>query len=125
MINRKKLPDAEFEVMNEIWNNASPITTNVLMKKLGKQKEWKVQTLISMLNRLIKKGFLHSEKNGKERTYVPLVKKEDYLKYETENFIKRYHENSIVNLVNTLYSNKKLKEQDIDELSTLLKEWRD
>ena len=33
--------------------------------------------------RLVERGFLRSEKHGKERTYFPLVSKEDYLKFET------------------------------------------
>lgn len=125
LTNKRKLPDAEFEVMNEIWRSEPPITTNMLMAKLGEKKNWKVQTLISMLNRLVKRGFLCTEKNGKERHYAPLVNQEDYLKLETESFIKKYHENSIVSLVSTLYGDKKLKDQDIEELSTLLKDWRD
>lgn len=123
MDNKRKLPDAEFEIMNEIWKNEPPITTNMLMQKLGENKKWKVQTIISMLNRLIKRGFLSTEKKGKERNYIPLVAKEDYLKFETENFIEKFHENSIVSLVNTLYNDKKLKDKDIEELSAFLKDW--
>jgi len=120
---KRKLPDAEFEIMNEIWKTTPPITSNILMEKLGEKKKWKVQTLISMLNRLVKREFLSTEKKGKERTYLPLVTKEDYLKFETENFIERFHENSIISLVNTLYNDKKLKDKDIEELSALLKDW--
>ncbi len=120
---KRKLPDAEFEIMNEIWKTTPPITTNILMERLGEKKKWKVQTLISMLNRLVKREFLSTEKKGKERTYLPLVTKEDYLKFETENFIERFHENSIISLVNTLYNDKKLKDKDIEELSALLKDW--
>lgn len=120
---KRKLPDAEFEIMNEIWKTTPPITTNILMESLGEKKKWKVQTLISMLNRLVNREFLSTEKKGKERTYLPLVTKEDYLKFETENFIERFHENSIISLVNTLYNDKKLKDKDIEELSSLLKDW--
>ncbi|GMQ64038.1 BlaI/MecI/CopY family transcriptional regulator [Vallitalea maricola] len=123
MNSKKKLPDAEFVIMNEIWKTTPPITTNILMERLGEKKKWKVQTLISMLNRLVKREFLSTEKKGKERTYLPLVTKEDYLKFETENFIERFHENSIISLVNTLYNDKKLKDKDIEELSALLKDW--
>ncbi|QUH29973.1 BlaI/MecI/CopY family transcriptional regulator [Vallitalea guaymasensis] len=123
MNSKRKLPDAEFEIMNEIWKTTPPITSNILMEKLGEKKKWKVQTLISMLNRLVKREFLSTEKKGKERTYLPLVTKEDYLKFETENFIERFHENSIISLVNTLYNDKKLKDKDIEELSALLKDW--
>lgn len=120
---KKKLPDTEFEIMKAIWENETPITTNMLMEQLGKEKKWKVQTLISLLSRLVERGFLRSEKNEKERKYFPVVMKDDYLKFETESFFERFHENSLVSLINTLYDNKKLKEQDLDELSAFLKDW--
>lgn len=117
----KKLPDAEFEVMKTIWANEPPVTTNMLMDQLGNQKEWKLQTLIALLLRLVDRGFLRSEKNSKERTYYPLVDKEQYLKFETSNFIERFHNSSIVSLVDTLYDGKELKSSDLDELSKWLK----
>lgn len=118
----KKLPDAEFEVMKAIWENEPPITTNLLMEQLGNQKGWKLQTLIALLLRLVDRGFLRTEKMSKERTYFPLIDKDQYLEFETSTFIKRFHDRSIVNLVNTLYTGKELKPSDLDDLSKWLKE---
>lgn len=121
MSDLKKLPDAEFEVMKTVWQNEPPITTNMLMEQLGNKKEWRLQTLITLLLRLVDRGFLRTEKNGKERTYYPLVDKEQYLKFETSSFMDRFHNHSIVSLVDTLYDGKELKESDLDELSKWLK----
>jgi predicted transcriptional regulator len=74
--------------------------------------------------RLVERGFLRSEKHGKERAYYPLVQKEDYLKFETGNFIKQFHNNSFLNLVNTLYDGETLTDGDIDELTQWLKDRR-
>ena len=63
----KKLPDAEFEVMKVVWANEPPVTTAVIMEQIGKEKEWKIQTIVSLMLRLAERGFLRSEKNGKER----------------------------------------------------------
>ena len=120
----KKLPDAEFDIMKVVWVNEPPITTNMIMTQLGNQREWKAQTVISLMLRLVERGFLRTEKNGKERTYFPLVEREDYLKFETGNFMKQYHENSFLNLVTTLYDDEALSDADIDELLTWAKERR-
>ncbi len=117
----KKLPDAEFEIMKVIWKNEPPITTNLLMQQLGKEKQWKPQTLISLLLRLVKRDFLRTEKKSKERLYFPLVTKAEYLKFETSNFIERFHENSFVSLVDTLSAGKKIDDNDLDELAKWLK----
>ncbi|SHK83825.1 Predicted transcriptional regulator [Anaerocolumna jejuensis DSM 15929] len=124
MNNMKKLPDTEFEIMKVVWANKPPITTNMVMEQLGNERGWKAPTVISLMLRLVEKGFLRTEKNGKERIYFPLVGKEDYLEFETGNFMKQYHENSFLSLVNTLYDGKKLNDSDIDELMKWVKERR-
>jgi predicted transcriptional regulator len=121
----KKLPDAEFEIMKVVWANEPPITTGMIMKNLGEEREWKAQTVISLMLRLVERGFLRTEKIGKERTYFPLIGKDDYLKFETGNFIKQFHDSSFMQLVNTLYDDKALTDQDINELTAWLNERRD
>ena len=120
----KKLPEAEFEVMKVVWANEPPITTSDIMKHLGNKKEWKIQTVVSLMLRLVERGFLRSEKLCKERTYFPLIIKEDYLKFETGNFIKHFHNNSFLDLVTTLYDDEALTDRDIDELLQWVKERR-
>ena len=124
MENIKKLPDAEFNIMKVVWANDPPITTNIIMEQLGNERAWKAQTVISLMLRLVERGFLRTEKNSKERTYFPLVSKEDYLKFETGNFIRQFHDNSFLHLVNTLYDDKALSDGDIDELLRWAKERR-
>lgn len=121
----KKLPDAEFDIMKVVWANEPPITTNIIMQQLGYEREWKAQTVISLMLRLVERGFIRTEKNGKERTYFPLISKEDYLKFETGDFIERFHGNSFASLVATLYDGNKIKDSDLDQLSNWLKEKRE
>ncbi|MCL1981799.1 MAG: BlaI/MecI/CopY family transcriptional regulator [Clostridiales bacterium] len=120
----RKLPDAEFDIMKVVWANEPPITTSEIMKQLGDEKEWKIQTIVSLMIRLVERGFLRSEKHGKERTYFPLVNKENYLKFETGNFVKQFHENSFLSLVSTMYDDEALTDEDIDELLKWVKERR-
>lgn len=120
----KKLPDAEFEIMKVVWANEPPMTTTIIMEKLGREREWKIQTVVSLMLRLVERGFLRSEKHGKERTYFALVNREDYLKFETGNFMKQFHNNSFLNLANTLYADKALTDKDMDELLEWVKERR-
>lgn len=121
----KKLPDAEFEIMKVVWANEPPITTSIIMEQLGKEKEWKPQTVITLMLRLVERGFIRTEKNGKERTYFSLINKEDYLKFETGDFMERFHGNSFASLIATLYEGNKLKASDLDELEKWIKERRD
>lgn len=123
MDNMKRLPDTEFEIMRVVWANIPPITTNMVMEQLSETHQWKAPTVISFMMRLVEKGFLRTEKLGKERSYFPLISKADYLAFETGNFMEQYHENSLFSFVNTFYNGKKLSAKDLDDLMKLAKEW--
>lgn len=116
-----KLPDAEFDVMKAIWDGDPPMTTSYLMQKIGHKKGWKAPTLISFLVRLEDRGFIASYKNGKERYYIPVAEREAYIKCATESFVERYHAGSFVSVLNSLYNEKGLSDNDIDSLLEWLK----
>lgn len=120
----KKLPDVEFEIMNLIWQTEGPVTSAELVEKLNSAaggKTRRPQTVQTMLVRLENKGFLSSEKSGKERFYSTLISRQDYMKVETESFRSRFKKGSVSSLVKALYPDGELEEKDIAEL----KEWLD
>jgi len=116
----KKLPDSEFELMKIIWANPSPISTNQIMAHLEQSRDWKPQTVLTLLTRLIERGFLGSRRQGRERIYTPLVKREDYVAFESGSFMERFHHNSFVSLMNTLYQDHQVTETELDELQKWL-----
>ncbi|MBR1393269.1 MAG: BlaI/MecI/CopY family transcriptional regulator [Ruminococcus sp.] len=118
----KKLPDAEFEIMRAVWRSEEPVTSPQLTEKLRcslPEKDWKQQTVLTMLVRLEKKGFLRSERNGKERDYYAAVSEEEYLAVEAKSFRNRFEGGRLSGLVKALYGDKELSDEDIVEL----KDW--
>lgn len=115
----KKLPNSEFDVMRAIWGSPPPITAKGISEKLD--NEWKAQTILTLLHRLVEKGFLDTVKNGKERNYTPLISESEYLKYETGEFLDKFHNNSLTGLMNTLYDGKNMSEGDVEELMEWIK----
>ena len=114
----KKLPDAELDIMKVVWQMEPPVTSGMLLEGLAREtdKEWKLQTLHTLLNRLVDRGFLSFEKQTKEKLFYPLVKREEYLEYETKNFVRQYHQGSLLSMINTAYQGENLSEEDIEEL---------
>lgn len=120
----KKLPDGEFEIMKGVWQSEEPVTSSSLtekMKILLPERDWKQQTVMTMLVRLEKKGFLRSEKNGKERMYFSVCTEKEYLNIETEILRGRFRGNSFTGLVKALSGGEKISEKEIRELQ----EWLD
>lgn len=118
----KRLPDAEFTIMKIIWRHEPPITTLQIIENLKTGKAWKPQTVLTMLLRLTEKGFLNSERIGRERCYTPLISEQEYLEIETGDFLKRYSGNSIGSLVKAFSSDNDLSQNDLQELRAWLAE---
>ena len=118
----KKLPDAEFEIMRAVWHSEEPVTSPQLTDKLRHElpeKDWKQQTVMTMLVRLEKKGFLRSDKADKERNYYAEISESEYLQVEADSFRKRFNGGRISGLVKALYSDESISDEDISEL----KDW--
>ena len=118
----KRLPDTEFELMRVIWRHAPPVTTTEIIQALGESNNRKPQTVLTMLVRLIEKGYLLSERVGKERNYTPIISEDEYMSIETGEFISRYRGKSVGSLVKTMYEGKDLSNEDLNELKKWLNE---
>ena len=116
----KRLPDGEFTILKVIWQLPNPTTSAQIMEKLGEDKHWKPQTLLTVLARLTEKGFLESVRKGRERQYTAIISEDEYLEVETSDFLKRYSGHSMGGLVKTLFSSNSLSDNELDELRSLL-----
>lgn len=116
-----QLPETEYDVMCAVWNGEIPITTGYLMQVLGHERGWKTPTLISFLQRLEGRGFLASVKNGRERYYFPLADAKKYKEAVTRRFLKKYHNNSFLDLMDALFPSRTMSDADIDALLAWLR----
>lgn len=122
----KRLPDAELEIMKVIWHNECPISTSEVKRIIDEESNANrtQQTVQTLINRLIAKEYIAKDKRGKEYIYTPLVAEEDYIEFESEQFLRKMHGNSVTNLMRALFDSKKISDEDISELEKMFKEKR-
>lgn len=121
----KKLGEAELEIMQVIWGSNPPMTSNQILKELQTRRKWQLSTLMTSLSRLADKGYVCCDRSTGSNLYSPLVKEDEYRTTESKNFLERLYNNSIQNMVATLYSNRALKSSDVEELRKFLDELED
>ncbi len=112
----KRLPDAEFSVMRAVWESDIPSSTAEIKTKLDEEKIWNMSALQTVLSRLEEKGFLRSEKNGRNRFYTPLVAEEEYLADESRSFLERIGGKDLTSLVAAMYENKNISDEELENL---------
>lgn len=118
----KKLPqisEAEFEVMKLVWKHA-PINTNEITEQLTKTTAWQPKTIQTLIKRLVTKGALSYEKQGRVFVYTPLVKENEYIDQESNSFLNRYYDGHITSMLSAYIENDRLSETEIDTLRSLL-----
>lgn len=117
-----KLPqisEAEFEVMKVVWKYA-PINTNEVTEKLTQTTNWSPKTIQTMLKRLVAKNALTYEKQSRVFVYTPLVKEEEYIRQESNSFLKRYYDGNIASMLASYLEDDKLSDTEINTLRHLL-----
>lgn len=121
----KKLGEAELEIMQVIWGSNPPVTSNQILKELQARRKWQLSTLMTSLSRLADKGYVCCDRSTGSNLYTPLVTEDEYRTTESKNFLEKLYNNSLQNMVATLYSNRALKSSDVEELRKFLDELED
>ncbi|MDI7818200.1 BlaI/MecI/CopY family transcriptional regulator [Clostridioides difficile] len=98
-----KLPEAELKVMRYIWEANKVLTSRDLVNAMEEKNGWNESTTFTVLKRLERREFLSAQKIGKLTHYNILVKEKKYLRFETKEFLKNIHKNSISSLMSALH----------------------
>ncbi len=82
------ISDAEWQVMEVLWTE-SPMTANDVIDRLSDRKDWNARTIRTMLNRLVGKGALGYEADGKRYRYAPRISRADCVTAQSRSFLSR------------------------------------
>ena len=121
----KKLGEAELEIMQVIWDSENPITSNYILNELQGRRKWQLSTLMTSLARLADKGFVSCDRSTGSNLYTFIISENEYKASASKHFLEKVYNNSIQNMIATLYSNKAIKDSDVEELRNFLDQLED
>lgn len=119
-----KVTAAESLVMELLWSKA-PRTSEDIIAQLAPAQEWSEATIRTLLGRLVRKGAVGVEAEGRRYYYRALLTRADYLNTESKNLVDRLFGGEITPLVAHFARNRPLKAKDIKALRKLLNELED
>lgn len=117
---RKKLGEAELEIMQVIWDAETAVSSNYILKKLQGLRKWHLSTLMTSLTRLADKGFVSCDRSTGTNLYSWLISEKEYKTGASRHFLEKLYDNSILNMVSCLYNSKAIKSSDVEELREFL-----
>jgi BlaI family penicillinase repressor len=115
---------AESFIMEALWRRG-PLTADDLIEDPGKPQGWGGATVKTLINRLLKKSALKSERIDGRVRYVAMIERADYVQSESQSLLDRLFEGSLTPLVAHFADRRKLKPDEIKRLKKLLEDMED
>ena len=117
----ERIGDAELAVMEVLWDEA-PLTAAEVAGRVSRDRDWSIRTVKTMLSRLLAKGVLAYEEDGRRYLYRPAVAREDYVAQESGRLLDRMFGGRLTPLVAHLARRDRLSDADIAEIEKLLRD---
>lgn len=115
------ISDAESLVMEVLWRGKH-MHADEVVAALVSQHDWQETTVKTLLNRLLKKGAISAEKEGRRYLYSAVLKREQWVATESKSMIDRLFGGRIAPLVAHFGKQRKMSKADLDELKRLVAE---
>ena len=114
------LSDAELHIMSQFWNHGSMKTDQLAL--LVADRKWKPTTLLTFLSRLVAKGMLEVEKQGKSNLYHPLVSQKKYAQKEGRLFLDQLYRGSARDFLASMVEGRAISQEELAEMRQWLNE---
>lgn len=113
----QQVSDSELELMKIVWASGGTALYAHIMEELTKAgRTWQKNTVITLLSRLVEKGFLKTNKIGRRNEYVAIVSEADYQAVQTQSFLNKLYDGNVKGLVTTLIQRDMFTAEDYEEL---------
>ena len=114
-----QISDAEWDVMKVVWDR-QPVPASDVVERLAAERGWAPRTVKTMLNRLVAKGALAYDVEGKRFLYRATVKREACVRQESRSFLSRVFGGAVTPAVVHFLEHAKLTPDEVERLRAVL-----
>ncbi len=116
----ERASESEMQVLSALWDDA-PQTAADLTGRVGKANGWTQATVKTLLARLVQKGAVTAEADGRRYLYSPAIERADAVGEESQRFVDRLFGGRVSPLIAHLADREALSDTDIAEIEALLR----
>lgn len=110
---------AEWEVMRVVWAN-DRVTSKKVISVLQEKMDWTQSTIKTILGRLVGKGVLNTEQEGRRFIYTANIEEKEVVRNYAEDIFKRICNKNVGNVIGSIIEDHVLSFDDIDRLEKIL-----
>lgn len=118
-----ELTEGEWAIIQAVWDN-EPCAAPMVQEELAGQKKWTYSTVKTMMDRMVAKGLLTTEKIRNLILYRSAITRKQAQKGEIMRALKRAFDGALTPMMQFLLDNHKLSQKQLAELEALIKRKR-
>lgn len=117
---KTKLNPTELELLQILWEEPKIYLKDIL--SLHPEPKPAYTTISTLLTRMYKKGLVDFEKEGRDKKYFAVLKKEDYLNNQISGLFRGFFNNSITQFSSFFAKKNELSIEELESLKRLVDE---
>jgi len=114
-----RISTAESQIMEALWAKG-PLGAEDIVREVGEAQSWGEATVKTLINRLLKKKAIASERVGGRANYRPLVSREEYVTGESQGLLDRLFGGEVAPLVAHYAKHRPLQPEELERLKALI-----
>jgi BlaI family transcriptional regulator, penicillinase repressor len=114
------ISESEAKVMQVLWDE-HPLGADQIIERLSGET-WQAATVKTLINRLLNKGAIAADAEGRRYLYRPLLSRQAYVNEASSSLVDRLFGGKVAPLVSHFAEQRKLTKRDVAELRRLLDE---
>ena len=115
-----ELTEGEWAIVRAVWDN-EPCAAPTVQEVLQGRKGWSYSTVKTMMDRMVAKGLLKTERIRNLILYRSVVTKKEAQKGEVMRAVKRAFDGALTPMMQFLLDNNSLSKSELRELEKLIK----
>ena len=123
MTDDPRISDSELHLLQLLWNE-SPQDAAELAEQMRGERDWSLNTVKTLLSRLVAKGAVAAEPQGRRFRYRPLIDRESVAGPQADRLLDRLFGGRLSPLVAQLAEQRSIDPEDLDELEALIRKLR-
>lgn len=113
------ITQAESRIMDALWTR-HPLTVDEIMAEVAEPQGWGEATVKTLINRLLKRKAIKSERADGRARYSPVVQRAEYVQSESQSLLNRLFDGQLTPLVAHFAKHRTLSPDEIKQLKKLV-----
>jgi BlaI family penicillinase repressor len=117
---RPELTEGEWYIMQAVWDN-EPCAAPTVQETLEKQIGWSYSTVKTMMDRMVAKGLLRTQKMRNLILYISAVTMKEAQGGEIKRAMRRAFDGAFTPMMQFLLDSRNLSKDELDQIEAMIK----